>query len=46
MHWANYFHNVVQPYQVIVEGWLANILFVNLSEVSSVLPDLEMLERK
>ncbi|KAG0708287.1 hypothetical protein DFH29DRAFT_795151 [Suillus ampliporus] len=46
MHWANYFRNVVQPYQVIVEGWPANIPFINLSEASSALPDLEMLERK
>jgi hypothetical protein len=46
MHWANYFRNVVQPYQVMVEGWPANIPFVNLSEASSALPDLEMLERK
>ncbi|KAG1864582.1 hypothetical protein C8R48DRAFT_601909, partial [Suillus tomentosus] len=46
MHWANYFHNVVQPYQVIVEGWPTNIPFINLSEVSSTLPDLDLLERK
>ncbi|KAG0708356.1 hypothetical protein DFH29DRAFT_870904 [Suillus ampliporus] len=42
MHWANYFHNVIQCYQVIVEGWPTNIPFINLSKVSSALPDLEI----
>ncbi|KAG1823253.1 hypothetical protein DFJ58DRAFT_849781 [Suillus subalutaceus] len=37
---------VVQRYLVIIEGWLDNIPFVNLSSVSSALPDLEMLLRK
>ncbi|KAG1790938.1 uncharacterized protein HD556DRAFT_1241544 [Suillus plorans] len=46
MHWANYWRNVVQRYLVIVEGWPDNIPFVNLSSVSSALPDLEMLLRK
>ncbi|KAG2086295.1 hypothetical protein BD769DRAFT_1681241 [Suillus cothurnatus] len=43
MHWANYWCNVVQWYLVIIEGWPDNILFVNLSSVSSALQDLEML---
>jgi hypothetical protein len=46
MHWMNYWRNVVQRYQVAVEGWPDNIPFVNLSKVSSALPDLEMLLRK
>ncbi|KAG1748017.1 hypothetical protein EDD22DRAFT_785582 [Suillus occidentalis] len=43
MHWAHYWHNVIQWYHVMVEGWPNNILFVNLSSISSPLPDLEML---
>ncbi|KAG2122417.1 hypothetical protein BD769DRAFT_1319439, partial [Suillus cothurnatus] len=46
MHWANYFHNVVEPYQVVVHGWPTNIPFVNLSKASSALPDLQMLQWK
>ncbi|KAG0699235.1 hypothetical protein DFH29DRAFT_769150, partial [Suillus ampliporus] len=46
MHWVNYFRNVVQRYQVVIEGWPANIPFVNLSQASSALPDLEMICRK
>ncbi|KAG1835967.1 hypothetical protein DFJ58DRAFT_735336 [Suillus subalutaceus] len=46
MHWTNYFRNVVQCYQVIIEGWPTNIPFTNLSKVSSALPDLDMLLRK
>lgn len=46
MHWANYFRNVVQRYKVVIEGWPANIPFVNLSQASSALPDLEMIRRK
>jgi hypothetical protein len=43
MQWAHYFRNVVQRYQVVVEGWLDQIPFTNLSQVSSALPDLQML---
>ncbi|KAG2741137.1 hypothetical protein P692DRAFT_201684588, partial [Suillus brevipes Sb2] len=43
MQWADYFRNVVQRYQVIVEGWPENIPFTNLSQSSSALQDLEML---
>ncbi|KAG2365336.1 hypothetical protein BDR07DRAFT_1481456 [Suillus spraguei] len=43
MHWAHYWRNVVQRYLVVIEGWPENIPFVNLSTVSSALPDLEML---
>ncbi|KAG2114527.1 hypothetical protein DEU56DRAFT_748933 [Suillus clintonianus] len=46
MHWANYFRNVIQRYKVVIEGWPANIPFVNLSQASSALPDLEMIRRK
>ncbi|KAG2136554.1 uncharacterized protein EDB93DRAFT_1253850 [Suillus bovinus] len=43
MHWAHYWQNIVQHYLVVIEGWPENIPFVNLSTVSSALPDLEML---
>ncbi|KAG0702914.1 hypothetical protein DFH29DRAFT_804326, partial [Suillus ampliporus] len=46
MQWTHYFHNVVQRYQVIIEGWPESIKFTNLSNVSSALPDLKMLERQ
>ncbi|KAG1791817.1 uncharacterized protein HD556DRAFT_1432770 [Suillus plorans] len=46
MHWAHYWRNVVQRYLVVIEGWPENIPFVNLSTVSSALPDLEMLLNK
>jgi hypothetical protein len=46
MHWANYFRNIIQHYQVIIEGWPTNIPFANLSKVSSALPDLELLLQK
>jgi hypothetical protein len=41
--WAHYFHNVVQWYQVVVEGWPDQIPFTNLSQVLSALLDLQML---
>jgi hypothetical protein len=43
MQWLHYFRNVIQRYQVVVEGWPASIPFTNLSKVSSALPQLEML---
>ncbi|KAG1795025.1 uncharacterized protein HD556DRAFT_1473186 [Suillus plorans] len=43
MHWAHYWWNIVQHYLVVIEGWPQNVPFVNLSTVSSALPDLEML---
>ncbi|KAG1899812.1 uncharacterized protein F5891DRAFT_953166 [Suillus fuscotomentosus] len=46
MQWVHYFRNVIQCYQVVVEGWPNNIPFTNLSKVSSAIPDLEMLLRK
>ncbi|KAG1899557.1 uncharacterized protein F5891DRAFT_953738 [Suillus fuscotomentosus] len=46
MQWVHYFRNVIQRYQVVVEGWPNNIPFTNLSKVSSAIPDLEMLLRK
>jgi hypothetical protein len=36
---------VVQHYQVVITGWPDSIKFTNLSNVSSALPDLKMLER-
>lgn len=46
MQWTHYFRNVVQRYQVAIEGWPDNIPFANLSQVSSARPDLEMLYSK
>ncbi|KAI5990637.1 hypothetical protein EDD15DRAFT_2137953, partial [Pisolithus albus] len=43
MQWAHYFRNVVARYLVAIEGWPDRVPFVNLSTVSSALPDLEML---
>ncbi|KAG1743986.1 uncharacterized protein EDB91DRAFT_1026027, partial [Suillus paluster] len=43
MQWADYFHNVVNPYQVAIKGWPEHIPFTNLSNVSSTLPDLKFL---
>lgn len=43
MHLANYWWSVVQRYLVVIEGWPDNIPFINLSNVSSALPDLQML---
>ncbi|KAG1894163.1 uncharacterized protein F5891DRAFT_961964 [Suillus fuscotomentosus] len=46
MQWTHYFRNVVQHYQVAIEGWPDNITFTNLSQASSARPDLEMLYSK
>ncbi|KAG1769948.1 hypothetical protein EV702DRAFT_1202611 [Suillus placidus] len=43
MQWVHYFRNVVQHYQVVMEGWPDGIPFTNLSQVSSAFPDLKML---
>ncbi|KAG1735557.1 hypothetical protein EDB19DRAFT_1830226 [Suillus lakei] len=43
MQWVHYWHNVVQRYLVICEGWPVDMPFENLSKVSSSLTDLEML---
>ncbi|KAG2358988.1 hypothetical protein BDR07DRAFT_1378983 [Suillus spraguei] len=43
MQWVHYFQNIIQHYQVVVKGWPNNIPFTNLSNVSSTIPDLEML---
>ncbi|KAG2751292.1 hypothetical protein P692DRAFT_20817536 [Suillus brevipes Sb2] len=43
MQWAYYFCNIIQRYQVMVDGWPDNIPFANLSKVSSALPELERL---
>ncbi|KAG2112532.1 uncharacterized protein F5147DRAFT_744449 [Suillus discolor] len=43
MQWVHYFRNIVQWYQVVVEGWPDKIPFTNLSQVLSALPDLQML---
>lgn len=46
MQWANYWRNVVQRYQVMIEGWPDNFPFANLSAVSRGLPELKNLLRK
>lgn len=46
MQWVHYWRNVVQRYLVICEGWPVDMPFENLSKVSSLLTDLEMLLRK
>ncbi|KAI5991220.1 hypothetical protein EDD15DRAFT_2197644 [Pisolithus albus] len=46
MQWSAYFARVVSRYLVIVDGWPDNIPFVNLSSVSSSLPQLERLLNK
>ncbi|KAG1843422.1 hypothetical protein C8R48DRAFT_618900, partial [Suillus tomentosus] len=46
MQWAYYFRNVIQRYQVVIDGWPESVPFANLSKVSSALPELEMLLRK
>ncbi|KAI6018745.1 hypothetical protein PISMIDRAFT_113598, partial [Pisolithus microcarpus 441] len=40
-----YFHNVIACYLVAIESWPNHIPFMNLSTVSSALPDLETLLR-
>ena len=46
MQWVHYWRNVVQRYQVMIEGWPDNFPFANLSTVSRGLPELENLLRK
>ncbi|KAG2055396.1 hypothetical protein BDR06DRAFT_970884 [Suillus hirtellus] len=46
MQWTHCFHNVVQCYQVAIEGWPDNIPFTNLSQASSACPNLKMLYSK
>ncbi|KAG1783911.1 hypothetical protein EV702DRAFT_945406, partial [Suillus placidus] len=41
MQWTHYFRNIIRRYQVMIVGWPNNIPFVNLSKVSSALPELE-----
>ncbi|KAG2745948.1 hypothetical protein P692DRAFT_20849639 [Suillus brevipes Sb2] len=43
--WLIYIELLVQHYQVVITGWPDSIKFTNLSNVSSALPDLKMLER-
>ncbi|KAG2360211.1 hypothetical protein BDR07DRAFT_1378125 [Suillus spraguei] len=43
MQWANYWHNIVQRYRVICEGWPTHIPFKNLSKASTSLPELQIL---
>ncbi|KAG1786106.1 uncharacterized protein HD556DRAFT_1450089 [Suillus plorans] len=45
MQWAYYFQNIVQCYQVMIEGWPDNVPFANLSQASSALPELDRLLR-
>jgi len=46
MHWKHYWRNVITHYHIVIEGWLDDIPFKNLSEVSLSLPALESLLRK
>jgi hypothetical protein len=41
MQWKYYLRNVVQHYQVLLEGWPKKVPFENLSEASSSIADLE-----
>jgi hypothetical protein len=43
MQWKLYWQNIVQRYQVVIDGWLAHIPFKNLSDCSSALSELENL---
>jgi len=43
MQWVHYFQNVVTQYLVVVEGWPTEIPSMNLSDVSSALPQLKAL---
>ncbi|KAG1770314.1 hypothetical protein EV702DRAFT_1181649 [Suillus placidus] len=43
MQWVDYWHNIVQCYNIICEGWPSTVPFKNLSEASSTLPELKML---
>ncbi|KAG2051368.1 hypothetical protein BDR06DRAFT_983636 [Suillus hirtellus] len=43
MQWVNYWHNIVQHYHIICEGWPTHIPLKNLSEASTSLPELQML---
>jgi hypothetical protein len=43
MQWSHYFLNVVQHYQVTIEGWPDNMPFANLGQVLSARSDLEKL---
>jgi len=46
MEWKLYFRNVIKRYSVIIEGWPSEIEFVNLSNSSSSMDNLEKLLRK
>jgi hypothetical protein len=43
MQWVQYYRNVVMRYCIVVKGWPDTIPFVNLSAVSTALPQLQML---
>jgi hypothetical protein len=43
MQWKLYWRNIVQHYQVVIDGWPAHIPFKNLSDCSSALSELENL---
>lgn len=46
MQWAQYHRNIIRRYQVAIDGWPEDIPFANLSDVSSSLPQLELLLRR
>ncbi|KAG1827029.1 uncharacterized protein BJ212DRAFT_1294411 [Suillus subaureus] len=43
MQWVDYFHNVVNSYQVTIKGWPEHITFTNLSNATNTLLDLQIL---
>ena len=46
MQWKHYWRNIVNRYKVMIEGWPEKIPIANFSDVSTALPDLEMLLRQ
>ncbi|KAG1871317.1 hypothetical protein DFJ58DRAFT_644462, partial [Suillus subalutaceus] len=46
MQWTEYWRNIVQRYHIVCEGWPSTVPFKNLSEASSSLPELKMLQDK
>ncbi|KAG1839894.1 hypothetical protein DFJ58DRAFT_627185, partial [Suillus subalutaceus] len=46
MQWTEYWRNIVQCYCIVCEGWPSTVPFKNLSEASSSLPELKMLQDK
>ena len=43
MHWTHYWRDVIKCDHVVIDGWPDDVLFKNISYVSSSLPALEFL---